>query len=57
VLSSKVGRLILDEVETGSRDFGDKGGLFESGRPNRVVKVRVSSKGLEDVTESYSSLL
>src|SRR5262249_8619343 len=37
VLSSKVGRLILDEVETGKRDFGEKTGLFEFGRSNRVV--------------------
>lgn len=37
VLSTKVGRLILDEVETGARDFGEKGGLFEFGRPNKVV--------------------
>src|SRR5262249_2310760 len=36
LLSSKVGRLILDEVETGKRDFGEKAGLFEFGRPNRV---------------------
>ncbi|MHC5543721.1 aldo/keto reductase, partial [Singulisphaera rosea] len=37
VLSSKVGRLILDEVEMGRRDFGEKSRLFEHGRPNRVV--------------------
>lgn len=37
VLSSKVGRLILDEVETGQRDFGEKSGLFACGRPNRVA--------------------
>ena len=37
VLSTKIGRLILDDVETGSRDFGEKGGIFEFGRPNRIV--------------------
>lgn len=37
VLSTKVGRLILDDVETGPPDLGDKGGLFEHGRPNRWV--------------------
>jgi D-threo-aldose 1-dehydrogenase len=37
VLSTKVGRIILDEVETGARDFGEKTGLFEHGRPNKVV--------------------
>jgi D-threo-aldose 1-dehydrogenase len=37
LLSSKVGRLILDEVEPGRRDFGEKAGLFEFGRPNRII--------------------
>jgi len=38
VLSTKVGRLVLDETEdTASRDLGEKGGLFEHGLPNRIV--------------------
>jgi D-threo-aldose 1-dehydrogenase len=37
LLSTKVGRLILDEVETGAPDFGEKGGLFKFGRPNKIV--------------------
>lgn len=37
VLSTKVGRIILDEVEMGARDFGEKAGLFEHGRPNKIV--------------------
>src|SRR5215470_3918872 len=37
LLSTKVGRLILDEVETEPRDFGEKSGLFEFGRPNKIV--------------------
>lgn len=37
VLSTKVGRLILDETETGERDFGEKGGLFEYGNANKIV--------------------
>ncbi|QIY68022.1 aldo/keto reductase [Streptomyces sp. RLB1-33] len=37
VLSSKVGRVILDEVESGSRDLGEKGSLFAEGRPNKVL--------------------
>ncbi|MGJ5816756.1 aldo/keto reductase [Paludibaculum fermentans] len=36
VLSTKVGRIILDEIET-KRDFGEKTGLFEHGRPNRMI--------------------
>ena len=37
LLSTKVGRLILHEVETEARDFGEKNGLFEFGRPNKIV--------------------
>ncbi|MGW4984522.1 aldo/keto reductase [Streptomyces mirabilis] len=37
VLSSKVGRVILDEVESGSRDLGEKGSLFAEGRPNKIL--------------------
>jgi hypothetical protein len=37
VLSSKVGWLILDDVESGPRQLGEKGTLFEFGRPNRMV--------------------
>lgn len=38
VLSTKVGRLVLDETEdTASRDLGEKGGLFEHGLPNKIV--------------------
>ena len=34
---SKVGRLILDEVESGPRHLGEKGNLFEFGLPTRMV--------------------
>ncbi|MCT9113239.1 aldo/keto reductase [Streptomyces mirabilis] len=37
VLSSKVGRVILDEVESGSHDLGEKGSLFAEGRPNKIL--------------------
>ncbi|MGI5341028.1 aldo/keto reductase [Streptomyces sp. CA-181903] len=37
VLSSKVGRVILDEPEAAVPDFGEKGGLFEHGNPNKVL--------------------
>jgi len=36
VLSSKVGRLILDEIEDpGGREHGEKGEIFKHGRPTR----------------------
>jgi D-threo-aldose 1-dehydrogenase len=37
VLSTKVGRVILDEKEPGIPDLGEKGSLFEHGRRNKVV--------------------
>ncbi|MFG3552500.1 aldo/keto reductase, partial [Streptomyces sp. NPDC047725] len=37
VLSSKVGRVILDQIETEVPDFGEKGGLFEHGNPNKIL--------------------
>ncbi|MEL1264483.1 aldo/keto reductase [Pseudoxanthomonas putridarboris] len=38
VISTKVGRLILGEVEdVGARDLGEKGDVFKYGRPNKIV--------------------
>ena len=38
VLSTKVGRVILDEIEdVGARDLGEKGDVFAYGRPNKIV--------------------
>ncbi|MEW2621342.1 aldo/keto reductase [Streptomyces sp. NPDC048106] len=37
VLSTKVGRVILDEHESAARDLGEKGGIFEHGNPNKIV--------------------
>ncbi|MGW0998787.1 aldo/keto reductase [Streptomyces sp. NPDC002523] len=37
VLSTKVGRVILDETENGARDLREKGSLFEHGRPNKIL--------------------
>lgn len=56
VLSTKVGRLILDEVETGNRDFGEKGGLFEFGRPNKII-YDYSEKGtLQSIEDSLKRI-
>src|SRR5262245_31412241 len=56
VLSSKVGRLILDEVEIGARNFGEKGGLFEFGRPNRIVYDYSSDGALKSIDDSLKRL-
>ena len=55
-LSTKVGRLVLDELETGPRDFGEKGDLFSAGRANRMV-YDYSEKGtLKSIEDSLSRL-
>jgi D-threo-aldose 1-dehydrogenase len=37
VLSTKVGRIILDEIVSGPQEFGEKGTLFQYGRKNQVI--------------------
>ena len=38
ILSTKVGRLILDDIEdVSSRDLGEKGDIFKFGRPNKII--------------------
>jgi D-threo-aldose 1-dehydrogenase len=55
-LSTKVGRLILDELETGPRQFGEKGDLFSAGRANRMV-YDYSDKGtMKSIEDSLNRL-
>jgi D-threo-aldose 1-dehydrogenase len=56
ILSSKVGRLILEEVETGKRDFGEKAGLFSFGRPNRMVYDYSADGTLRSIEDSLKRL-
>lgn len=56
VLSTKVGRVILDEVETASRDLGEKGGLFEFGRPNRVINDYSEKGTMQSIEDSLKRL-
>lgn len=38
ILSTKVGRVIFDEIEdVSARDLGEKGDLFKYGRPNKMI--------------------
>ncbi|WP_370416550.1 aldo/keto reductase [Streptomyces fradiae] len=51
VLSTKVGRVILDEHETAARELGEKGGLFEHGNPNKIVHewtAEATERSIED---------
>jgi D-threo-aldose 1-dehydrogenase len=56
VLSTKVGRIILNEMETGPRDLGEKEGLFAFGRPNKIT-FDYSEKGtLRSIDDSLKRL-
>lgn len=57
VLSSKVGRVILDETEDPSaRNQGEKSGLFEFGRPNKVVNDYSADATLRSIEDSLKRL-
>ncbi|MCV7229814.1 aldo/keto reductase [Mycolicibacterium komossense] len=56
VLSTKVGRLILDEKETGRTGFGDKDGLFEFGLKNKIVYDYTAEGALKSIEASLRRL-
>ncbi len=57
VLSTKVGRVILDETEdVSARDQGEKGGIFEHGRPNKVVNDYSEDGTLRSIEDSLKRL-
>lgn len=55
VLSTKVGRVIDDDIEDiAARDLGEKGGLFEHGRPNKMTNdysADATKRSIEDSLE------
>src|SRR5258708_15606006 len=57
VLSTKVGRVIFDETEEpAARNLGEKGGLFEFGRPNRIVNDYTADATLRSIDDSLKRL-
>ena len=52
VLSTKVGRLILDEIEPGKREFGEKGALFEHGHANKIAYDYSEEGTLKSIEDS-----
>ncbi|WP_193164291.1 aldo/keto reductase [Microbulbifer hainanensis] len=57
VISTKVGRLILDEVEDiSSRDLGEKGDVFKYGRPNKIVNDYSHDATLRSIEDSLKRL-
>ncbi|WP_369688880.1 aldo/keto reductase [Sphingomonas azotifigens] len=57
VLSTKVGRVVLDEVEDISlRDHGEKGDVFAHGRPNKMVNDYGYDATLKSIEDSLTRL-
>jgi D-threo-aldose 1-dehydrogenase len=56
MLSTKVGRLILDKNDTGSRGFGEKNGLFEAGWIKRIVYDYSADGALRSIGDSLKRL-
>ncbi|MFB7912194.1 aldo/keto reductase [Kitasatospora sp. NPDC056076] len=56
VLSTKVGRVVLDEREEGARDLGEKGGLFEHGNPNKMLHVWTADATERSIEDSLQRL-
>jgi len=57
VISTKVGRVVLDEVEdVSSRDLGEKGDVFKYGRPNKIVNDYSEDATLRSIDDSLKRL-
>lgn len=56
VISTKVGRIVLDEIERAPRDNGEKGDVFANGRPNKVVNDYSHDATLRSLEDSLKRL-
>ena len=57
VISTKVGRVILDEVEqVSARDLGEKGEVFKYGRPNKIVNDYSEDATYRSIEDSLKRL-
>lgn len=57
VISTKVGRVILEEIEdVSARDLGEKGQVFKYGRPNRIVNDYSADATLRSIEDSLKRL-
>ncbi|ESQ79048.1 aldo/keto reductase [Asticcacaulis sp. YBE204] len=57
VISTKVGRVILDEVEDiSARDLGEKAGVFQYGRANKIVNDYTADATLRSIEDSLKRL-
>lgn len=57
VIATKVGRLILDELEdVSARDLGEKGDVFKHGLPNRIINDYSADATLRSIEDSLKRL-
>lgn len=57
VISTKVGRVILDEIEdVSARDLGEKGDVFRYGRPNKIANDYSHDATLRSIEDSLKRL-
>lgn len=57
VISTKVGRVILDEIEDiSARDLGEKGDVFKYGRPNKIVNDYSHDATMRSIEDSLKRL-
>jgi D-threo-aldose 1-dehydrogenase len=57
VISTKVGRVILDEIEdVTARDLGEKGDVFKYGRPNKIINDYTEEATLRSIEDSLKRL-
>lgn len=56
VLATKVGRIVLDELDTHAPDLGEKGDLFKYGRRNRIVNDYSADATLRSIDGSLKRL-
>ncbi|WP_437309636.1 aldo/keto reductase [Sorangium sp. So ce388] len=57
VISTKVGRIILDQVQdVSARDLGEKGDVFKYGRPNKIVNDYSADATMRSIEDSLERL-
>ena len=56
VISTKIGRIVLDEIEQAPRDNGEKGDVFAHGRPNKVINDYSADATLRSIEDSLKRL-
>lgn len=56
VISTKVGRIVLDEVVSDPQEFGEKGTLFQHGRKNKVINDYSADATLRSIDDSLKRL-